>query len=164
MSAALLPDYELAEEQPLLAASLPELEALNAAAEEGALLRVGLWLVPESLDDGTLAGFRPSELYTLAPRLRGLRRLTVRGCWVRGNLNGLHGAALGRCFRVCYESAKTMSAVLPCAMPYLCAVGVGEALRRNRREHPETLEEALLAARIVAAQNASAFYAKLLYT
>lgn len=160
----LLPEWNRAKEEPLLAASLSELEALNAAAPSGDLLRVGLRLVPEAFDDGCLPGFRVGTLSALAPRLRGLKRITVRGCWVYGNLTGLHGAALGKFFRACYESAKRMSAVLPCAMPYICAAGALPALERNVAEHPETLEAALNAANIVAMQNATAFYAKLYMT
>lgn len=160
-AAALLPEYAVAEAPPLLASSLAELEALNAAAPEGALLRVGLRLVPEGFERTESGGFRPGELGGLSRPVRRLRNLTVRGCWAEADLTGVHGAALGRYFRACYESAKTMSAVLPCAMPWLCAAGALGALARNQIGHPETLGEALRAARIVAAQNASAFYAKL---
>lgn len=160
----LLPAWPVAEEEPLLAASLSELEALNAAAPSGDLLRVGLRLVPEDFDDGYLPGVRVGTLSALAPRLRGLERITVRGCWVYGNLTGLHGAALGKFFRACYESAKRMSAVLPCAMPYICAAGALSALERNAAKNPETLEAALNTANIVAMQNATAFYAKLYMT
>ena len=160
-AAALLPEYAVAEAPPLLASSLAELEALNAAAPEGALLRVGLRLVPEGFERTESGGFRPGELGGLSRPVRRLRNLTVRGCWVEADLTGVHGAALGRYFRACYESAKTMSAVLPCAMPWLCAAGALEGLARNQIGHPETLDEALRAARIVAAQNTSAFYAKL---
>lgn len=160
-AAALLPEYAVAQAPPLLASSLAELEALNAAAPEGALLRVGLRLVPEGFESTESGGFRPGVLGGLSRPVRRLRNLTVRGCWVEADLRDVHGAALGRYFRACYESAKTMSAVLPCAMPWLCAAGALEALARSQIEHPETLDEALCAARIVAAQNASAFYAKL---
>jgi hypothetical protein len=161
-AAALLPEWQRGEQPPLLAASLSELEALNAAADPaGPLVRVGLRLVPQEFDDGLLPGIRVSELPALAPALRRLDRLTVRGCWVRGNLEGARGKELARFLRCCYESAKRMSTALPCAMPYLCAEGVLEALCRL----PDAEREApLTAGHIVAAQNATAYYARLYVT
>jgi hypothetical protein len=162
-AAALLPEWQLAKQPPLLAATLSELETLNAAADPaGPLVRVGLRLVPDEFDDGVLPGIRVSELPALAPALRRLDRLTVRGCWVRGNLEGAQGKELARFLRCCYESAKRMSAALPCAMPYLCAEGVLGALGNCADD--EDREAALAAGRIVAAQNATAFYARLYVT
>ena len=164
-AAALVPEYQVPAESYLLASSLEELRRSNAAAEphaDGGPTRVGLRLVPDAFDDGTVPGVRVSELPRLAPEIRALRGVTVRGCFVRGRLDGLHGKELGRFFRESYESAKRMSAILPCAMPYLCAEGALAALAYNRAEHPETLHYAVTAAQIVAAQNQTAFYAKLL--
>lgn len=166
-AAALVPEYQIPTENYLLASSLEELRHCGAGAEAhapGAAARVGLRLIPDAFDDGAMAGVRVSELPRLAPEIRTLRGVTVRGCFVRGKLDGLHGKELGRFFRACYESAKRMSVILPCAMPYLCAEGALAALARNLAEHPETLAYAVTAARIVAAQNQTAFYAKLLIT
>ena len=166
-AAALAPEYHVPAQCYLLANSLDDLRRCNADAQpnaDGALTRVGLRIVPPAFDDAALTGVRVSELSRLAPEIRQLRFITVRGCFVRGRLDGLHGKALGRFFRVCYESAKQMTVILPCAMPYLCAEGALAALAYNQNEHPETLDEAVTAARIVAMQNQTAFYAKLLIT
>ena len=164
-AAALVPEYQVPRESLLLADGLEDLQRISAEAEPRAdetPTRVGLRLIPDEFDDGALRGVRVSALARLAPELRTLRGVTVRGCFVRGRLDGLHGKELGRFFRASYESAKRMSAVLPCAMPYLCAEGALAALAYNLIEHPETLPDAVTAARIVAAQNQTAFYARLL--
>ena len=164
-AALLVPEYQVSAEHDLLANGLEELRRCDGAAEAkagGALTRVGLRLVPDAFDDGALVGVRVSELARLAPEIRQLRRITVRGCSVRGRLDRLHGKELGRFFRACYESAKRMTVILPCAMPYLCVEGGLAALAYNQAEHPETLDEAVTAAQIVAMQNRTAFYAKLL--
>ena len=164
-AAALLPEYQVPGESYLLANSLDELRRIDAGAkprDAGTLTRVGLRLIPDTFDDGAMPGVRVSELSRLAPEIRTLRGVTVRGCFVRGRLDGLHGKALGRFFRASYESAKRMSAILPCAMPYLCVEGALAALAYNQAEHPETLSDAVTAAQIVAMQNQTAFYAKLL--
>ncbi|MBE6909827.1 MAG: hypothetical protein E7474_09725 [Ruminococcaceae bacterium] len=166
-TARLVPDYHVPAEPDLLAESLDELRRYNKNAAPGAngeLMRVGLRLIPDAFDDASLAGVRVSELSALAPEIRALRAITVRGCFVRGRLDGLHGKELGRFFRAAYESAKQMTVILPCAMPYLCVEGALAALAYNEAEHPETLEDAVTAAQTVAMQNNTAFYAKLLIT
>lgn len=166
-AAALVPEYQVAAQRRLLANSLDDLRRCNAEAQPntgGEPARIGLRIVPDAFDDGVLAGVRVSELSRLAPEIRQLRSITVRGCFVRGRLDGLHGKELGRFFRACYESAKQMTVILPCAMPYLCVEGGLAALAYNQSEHPETLGEAITAAQIVAMQNQTAFYAKLLIT
>ena len=164
-SAQLVPEYEVFRHDRLIAESLDDLERLNAHAEpEAGLLRVGLRIVPDDFDDSSISGIRVSEFPLIASRVRQLSAVTVRGCAVSGNLEGLHGKALGRFFRASYESAKKMTVILPCAMPYLCVEGALSALAYNRSEHPETLSDAVTAAQIVAMQNETAFYAKLLIT
>lgn len=166
-AAALVPEYQVPTQSYPLANSLDDLRRCNADAQPGAageLTRVGLRIVPDAFDDAALAGIRVSELSRLAPEIRQLRSITVRGCFVRGKLDRLHGKELGRFFRACYESAKQMTVILPCAMPYLCVEGALAALAYNQNEHPETLQEAVTAAQIVAMQNQTAFYARLLIT
>lgn len=163
--ARLVPEYEAPAREYLLAESPDELRALNERAEPGAsLISVGLRLIPDAFGADALSGVRVSELPALAPEVRQFGALTVRGCFVCGKLDGLHGRELGRFFRAAYESAKQMTVILPCAMPYLCVEGALAALAYNRAEHPETLDEAITAAQIVAMQNQTAFYAKLLIT
>ena len=146
-----------------VASSLVQLQQIDRAAEAGGgLVSVGLRIVANGFHAGS--GIPVDELAVIARLLPSLSAVTVRGCFVAGDLNGLHGKELGRFFRACYESAKIMTVTLPCAMPYLCAEGGLAALERNRAEHPETLEAAVTAAQIVAAQNSTAFYARLLIT
>lgn len=57
-----------------------------------------------------------------------------------------------------------MTVILSCGMPYLCIVNGAGAACQNAAEHPETLVAFLRQANIVAAQNQTAFYAKLLIT
>lgn len=159
-AAALVPEYQIPAQSYLVANSLDDLRRCNVDAQPsagGELTRVGLRIVPDTFDDAALTGIRVSELPRLAPEIRLLRSITVRGCFVRGTLDGLHGKDLGRFFRACYESAKQMTVILPCAMPYLCVEGGLAALAYNQNEHPETLNEAITAAQIVAMQNQTAF-------
>ena len=147
-----------------VASSLVQLQQIDQDAAEvgGGLVSVGLRIVPNGFHASS--GIPVDELAEIARALPSLSAVTVRGCFVCGELHGLHGKELGRFFRACYESAKIMTVTLPCAMPYLCVEGGLAALERNRAEHPETLEAAVTAAQIVAAQNSTAFYARLLIT
>lgn len=149
----------------IIADSLEELRLIDQAAREasetGRLEAAGLRL---ALDGWTGRGIPLSVLPALACELRDLPAVSVRGCFVQGNVSGLHGEALGRYFRDCYEAAKRMSAVLPCGVGFLCAAGGGEAAECSAEEHPETLPAFRRAAGIVAAQNQSAFYARLVVT
>ena len=147
-----------------VASSLAQLRQIDRSANQacGGIVSVGLRIVPTGFHTGL--GIPVDELTEIACALPSLTSVTVRGCFVRGDLSGLHGKALGRFFRASYESAKLMTVTLPCAMPYLCVEGGLAALAYNQREHPETMEEAITAAQIVAAQNSTAFYARLLMT
>lgn len=152
----------------LVAGSLEELRLLHrvALAENGPgrLAAVGLRLIPAAYDGGGLWGVREADLPGLAAELKRLSAISVQGCFVEARLEGLHGQALGRYFRDCYELAKRMTVILPCSMPYLCAAGAADAVARNAREYPETLAEVQRAAEIVSMQNRTAFYARLLIT
>ncbi len=148
----------------LVASSLAQLREIERAAAEAdrGIVSVGLRIVPNGFHASS--GIPVGALHDVAQALPSLSAVTVRGCFVAGDLNGLHGRELGRFFRACYESAKIMTVTLPCAMPYLCMEGALAALERNRAELPETLAEAVTAAQIVATQNSTAFYARLLVT
>lgn len=149
----------------VIADSLEELRLIDRAAREvsaaGRPEAAGLRL---ALDGWEGRGVPLPALPALARELRDLSAVSVRGCFVQGNISGLHGEALGRYFRDCYEAAKRMSAVLPCGVGFLCASGGGEAAQRSAEKHPETLPAFRRAAGIVAAQNQSAFYARLIVT
>ena len=149
----------------IVADSLEELywtdQAAQNTSQPGVLEPVGIRL---SLNGQEGRGIDFCTLSTLSRELRKLSAVSVRGCFVHGKAADLHGEALGQYFRDCYEAAKRMSATLPCGIAFLCISGGGEAARRNAEAHPETFAAFLRAAGIVAAQNHSAFYAKLLVT
>ena len=149
----------------IVADSLEELYWIDQAVQNhlrsGVLEPVGIRL---ALDGQEGQGLAPCSLPTISRELRKLPAISVRGCFVQGKAAGLHGEALGHYFRDCYEAAKRMSAVFPCGIAFLCVTDGGEAARRNAEDHPETFTDFLRAAGIVAAQNQSAFYAKLLVT
>ena len=145
-----------------------ELDRINRVAQPllkpGFLESVGLRIIPEAYDDKKQFGIPERELPELAQAIKAFGGISVRGCFVQGSTEGLHGKALGRYFRTCYELAKRMTVILPCGMPYLCIDGGAESAHRNALEHPETLEDFLREAKIVATQNQNAFYARLLIT
>lgn len=151
-----------------IANSWDELREIDKLARlhqrEGMLEPVGLRLIPRRFDDGKQPGIPEELLPTLAEKMKTLPAISVRGCFVQGEIEGLHGEELGRYFRECYELAKRMTVILPCGMPYLCIVNGAAAACRNAAEHPETVDAFLRQADIVAAQNQTAFYAKLLIT
>lgn len=142
---------------------LRRLDGIAAKKEQGEqLVSVGLRLIPTAYDNGSQYGVPEAELTALSEEIRTLSAVSVRGCFIQGQIDGLHGKDLGRYFRNCYELSKRMTVILPCAMPYLCIVGGADAVQYNLREHPESLPEFRQAAQIVAMQNNTAFYAKLL--
>lgn len=142
---------------------LRRLDGIAAKKEQGEqLVSVGLRLIPTAYDDGSQYGVREAELTALSEEIRTLSAVSVRGCFIQGHIDGLHGKDLGRYFRNCYELSKRMTVILPCAMPYLCIIGGADAVQYNLHEHPESLPEFRRAAQIVAMQNNTAFYAKLL--
>lgn len=140
----------------IVAGSEGQLRALDALPRPDARpTSVGLLLVPDGI---TAAGFAVSSLPALRSVLRALPGVSAAGCFVAG-AEGLRGAALGRFFRSAYQAAKTMGAVLPCAMPYL---GIPGALASLEATPPQEREASLLPLRTVAMQNDTAFYARLL--
>lgn len=143
--------------------NLRRLDGIAAKKEQGEqLVSVGLRLIPTAYDNGIQYGVREAELTALSEEIRTLSAVSVRGCFIQGQIDGLHGKDLGRYFRNCYELSKRMTVILPCAMPYLCIIGGADAVQYNLHEHPESLPEFQRAAQIVAMQNNTAFYAKLL--
>ena len=74
-------------------------------------------------------------------------------------MEGLHGKELGKYVRSSYQTAKVMTYILPCSMPYICIDGFLEAAAWNESEHPEDFQDFLTAANIVGMQNTTAFYA-----
>lgn len=146
-----------------VAGSLEDLIALDRAAAQAGfsgVVKVGLRLQAPDLPRAEHVVLL-DELPQLAHEIKSLRHLTVRGCFFCGDLNGVHGKALGKFFRSGYEAAKRMTVTLPCAMPYLCYEGAVSAINQNAKEHPETLHDCLLALDIMTMQNETAFYAKL---
>lgn len=151
-----------------VANSWDELHQIDRAArlhrKEDLLEAVGLRVIPEHYNDGRQLGIPEKTLPDLAQKMKTLPAVSVRGCFIQGQIEGLHGEALGRYFRECYELAKRITVILPCGMPYLCIVNGAEAACQNAAEHPETVSTFFHQAEIVAAQNQTAFYAKLLIT
>lgn len=151
-----------------VANDIEELRLIHQAAQPrlqaGFLEPAAVRIVPAAWENGQLPGIPESRLSALAKASRELPALTIRGCFFQGDLSGLHGEALGRYFRSCYELAKRMSTLLPCKISWLGILGGWEAAEQNAAEHPETFATFRREAEIVAAQNRSAFYARLILT
>lgn len=144
----------------IVANSMEELIAVNKAAEAcGVMVMVGLRLAADGFEDSTGLGITVSQLKAMVHDIKQLKSISVCGCIVVGDIDGLHGKELGRFVRSSYQTAKMMTYILPCSMPYICVGNVLEAVARNQTEHPETFEEFLVAANIVGMQNSTAFYA-----
>lgn len=141
----------------LVAASMEELSAINdASAACGVITMVGLRLVADGFEG---RGITTSQLRSMVHDIKQLKSVSVCGCIVTGNIEGLHGKELGKFIRSTYQTAKMMTVILPCSMPYICIADCLEVIARNETEHPEDFEEFLTAANIVGMQNRTAFYA-----
>ena len=146
----------------VVAESWEDLVAINEGAApataDGRLLMVGLRIAAD--------GFKTSRTAITTEQLRGmvhdikqLKNISVCGCIVTADVEGLHGKELGKYVRSSYQTAKEMTYILPCTMPYICVDGCLEAAAWNEANHPEDFEDFLTAANIVGMQNVTAFYA-----
>lgn len=151
-----------------LANSLVELRRIHEAAEDKTAISLlepaALCVVPAVFEGSALPGIPEKALPMIAREVRSFSGLAIRGCFFRGDLSELHGEELGRYFRTCYELSKQISALLPCKVSWLGILGGWEAAERNAAEHPETFAAFQREMEIVAAQNRSAFYARLILT
>ena len=141
----------------LVAASMTDMEAINAAsAAAGIITMVGL-LMPADGFEGP--GITTKQLRGMVHDIKQLKNISVCGCIITGNLDGLHGKALGKYVRSSYQTAKVMTYILPCSMPYICVDGLLEAAAWNEAEHPDDFQDFLTEANVVGMQNTTAFYA-----
>ena len=141
----------------IVANSMEDLIAVNqASSDKGITTMVGLRLTAEDFSGNAMT---TAQLRGLVHDIKQLKNVSVCGCIATGEIEGLHGKALGQYVRSSYRTAKAMTYILPCSMPYIVIEGLLEAVARNEAEHPEDFEEFLTAANIVGMQNATAFYA-----
>ena len=154
---------EILDKCRIVASSMEELVAINEAAlpaaVEGKLTMVGLRLVADGFETSGAPALTTKELQHLVHDIKQLKNISVCGCIIVGDVDGLHGKELGKYIRSSYQTAKQMTYILPCSMPYICIADCLEAIARNQAEHPEDFEEFLTAANIVGMQNSTAFYA-----
>ena len=154
---------EILDKCRIVANSMEELIAINEAAtpfaQDGQLIMVGLRLAAEDYESGVTLGMTTKELRKLVHDIKQLKNISVCGCIVEADLTDLHGKALGKFVRATYRTAKSMTYILPCSMPYICISGLLEAMAKNQAEHPETFKEFLDEASVVGMQNTTAFYA-----
>lgn len=146
--------------------SLEEMQMIDeiAAAHlaEGHLEIIGLQVIPDTYDDGHQYGFRASELSELAARFRSLQNISIRGCFIAGNIADLSGSDLIHHYRLCYETAKLVTTAIPCGMSYVCFGACTEAVYQSYVKDTTSLPEICQTAQIVRHQNDTAFYARLL--
>ena len=146
----------------VVAESWEDLLAINEGAAPatagGRLLMVGLRIAADGFSS-TKTAITTKELRGMVHDIKQLKNISVCGCIVEADLTGLHGKALGKFVRATYRTAKSMTYILPCSMPYICISGLLEAMEKNQVEHPETFEEFLTEASVVGMQNTTAFYA-----
>lgn len=144
----------------VVANSMEDLIAINeAAAAQGSIIMVGLRLLADGFEDPTGLTLTTGKLRTMVHDIKQLKYISVCGCIIVGKIEGLHGKELGKYVRSSYQTAKVMTYILPCSMPYICISDLLEAAAENQAEHPEDFEEFLTAANIVGMQNSTAFYA-----
>ena len=146
----------------VVAESWEDLVAINEGAApataEGRLLMVGLRIAADGFPCSKTA-ITTAQLRELVHPIKQLKNISVCGCIVTADIDGLHGKDLGKYVRSSYQTAKEMTYILPCTMPYICVADCLDAAAWNEREHPEDFQEFLTAANIVGMQNVTAFYA-----
>lgn len=144
----------------IVVSSMEALKMVNAVSEScGVVTMVGLTLRSEGFSDSTGKGISTEALRDMVYEIKQLKNVSVCGCIVLGDAQGLSGKELGKLIRSSYQTAKAMTYILPCSMPYIVVANSLEAIVQNQREHPENFEDFLTAANIVGMQNATAFYA-----
>lgn len=146
--------------------SLEEMKMIDEIAakhlDEGYLEVIGLQVIPDTYDDGRQYGFRMSELAELASDFRKMQHISIRGCFIEGNIASLQGNDLIHHYRLCYETAKLVTTAIPCGMSYVCFGACTDAVYQSSVEQQALLPEICKAAEIVRHQNDTAFYARLL--
>ena len=141
----------------LVAASMDDMVAINAAsAQAGVVTMVGLYMPADGFEG---KGITSEALRGMVHDIKQLKNISVCGVIITGNVDGLHGKELGKYVRSSYQTAKVMTYILPCSMPYICIDGLLDAAAWNEKEHPEDFQDFLTAANIVGMQNVTAFYA-----
>lgn len=146
----------------VVAESWEDLVAINEGAApvtaDGRLLMVGLRIAADGFECSRKA-ITTGQLRGMVHDIKQLKNISVCGCIVTADVEGLHGKELGRYVRSSYQTAKEMTYILPCTMPYICVADCLKAAAWNEAAHPEDFEEFLTAANIVGMQNVTAFYA-----
>lgn len=144
----------------IVVSSMEALRMVNAVSEScGVVTMVGLTLRAEGFDDSTGKGITTEALRDMVHDIKQLKNVSVCGCIVYADAQGLSGKELGRLIRSSYQTAKAMTYILPCSMPYIVVADSLEVIARNQQLHPEDFEDFLTTANIVGMQNATAFYA-----
>lgn len=144
----------------LIADSWEDLILINeAAAAQNQMTMVGLRLLADGYTSNVETCWTTGQLRKLVHDIKQLKAVSVCGCIIVGNVDGRHGKELGKYIRSSYQTAKNMTYILPCTMPYISIAGALDAMAWNEAAHPETLEEFVTAANIVGMQNSTAFYA-----
>ena len=146
----------------VVAESWEDLVAINEGAApataEGRLLMVGLRIAADGFSTRRTA-ITTDQLRGMVHDIKQLKNISVCGCIVTADVERLHGKELGKYVRSSYQTAKEMTYILPCTMPYICVADCLEAAAWNEANHPEDFEDFLTAANIVGMQNVTAFYA-----
>ena len=146
----------------LVAESWEDLVAINegaaSAAVDNQLTMVGLRLAANDFHTSATA-ITTAQLRRMVHDIKQLKNISVCGCIVVADVDGLHGKALGNYIRSSYRTAKDMTYILPCTMPYICVEGCLKAAAWNEANHPEDFQDFLTAANVVGMQNTTAFYA-----
>lgn len=144
----------------IVVSSMEALHMVNAVSEScGIVTMVGLTLRAEGFEDSTDKGITIEILRNMVHDIKKLKNISVCGCIVYADAQGLSGKELGRLIRSSYQTAKAMTYILPCSMPYIVVADSLEVIAQNQKLHPEAFEDFLTAANIVGMQNATAFYA-----
>ncbi len=102
------------------------------------------------------------DLPELSKEARRLPFISIRGCFILGNVNRLTGESLGRYIQNCYGTAKQISTLIPCKISYVNLAGCLQPVLRTIGEGQEASKELKTLSDIVSSLNKTPFNAGLL--
>lgn len=128
----------------------------------GTIQKIGLAVIPKGYE-GCGRGIPFDEITEISQKIKRLSCITVRGAYINGYTENLSASEMGKYFHCCYQTAKQLTVMIPCAMPYLV---FGNCLDRMMclKDTDDKYVEAVRNAEIVAMQNETAFYSKMFIT
>lgn len=132
---------------------------LSVERFNGEIQKTGLVVLPDPYI-GCNRGFSLDDIRKISVEVKRMPCISLRGAYMNGYTESLDDEGMGKYFHCCYQTAKQMSVMIPCAMPYIVFGNCFDRLNKLK-DNGVSLDKTLKNAEIVAMQNETAFYSKL---